>query len=93
MDSIICAKFDRIYRIIWIFVSPVSGRNREFTIRCAEQVIRPILFFNLSELVIYKNGSIFGNFAADFSPFDGCYFRVSSGNPEKILYILLILSK
>jgi hypothetical protein len=32
-------KLDRIYRIVRIFSFPVSGRNREYTIRFAEGIL------------------------------------------------------
>jgi len=39
MDSILKIKLDRIYRIAMIFLFPVAGRNRKYTIRFAEGIL------------------------------------------------------
>jgi hypothetical protein len=83
---------DRIYRICWIFLFPVSGRNRKYPIRFAELVPaqaspviiaigdRPIHAILKCLLTLFRRQAV-------------DTFTVSSGNREKILLILLILSR
>jgi len=88
MDSILDLKIDRIYRILRIFLIPVSRRNRKWSIRFAENVLfryyKPEIYSALLYLMMLYQ---FVRRQADK------VFTVSSGNREIILTILLILSK
>jgi len=92
MDSILIFERDRIYRIIRIFLFPVSGRNREYATCFAESVsCHRHTSFNLM-LAIDADDSALERIVSSFPPSGGRYLHGFFRKPCKILFILLILS-